>query len=468
MAGLTRLLSTFGLATIVVSAWAASSSVAAGDKPWRLSDALQTPDWLSLGGSHRTRFETLDGQFRAGRNGGDQVLVFRTTLRGELRLEDLRLRVELADSRATLADVGTPLSTGIVNTLELLQAYVSLTTDDLFADGATSVLTAGRVTMDVGSRRLVARNRFRDTINSFTGVDWKWTGADLRHARAFVTLPVDRRPKRFAALIDNQWSFDRESTDVMFWGLFYQPPKLSWGDDGEIYVFGLHERDSARRATRNRQLLTPGLRFRRPAKAGAFDYEIESVFQFGNSRASTAATDTTDLDHFAHFQHVEAGYTFDAGWSPRVAAQFDYASGDRDPNDGDNEHFDTLFGARRFDFGPTGIYGPFARANLISPGLRLQLKPRSDTSIMFAHRAYWLASDRDAWTTSGVRDATGATSGYLGQQAEVRLRWDLVPGNLQFEAGAAHLFDGSFMKNAPNATRQGDATYAYIQLALSF
>lgn len=468
MAGLTRALSRLGLAAIVTALWAAGGCVAADDGPWRLADAIKAPDWLSLSGSQRTRFETLDGQFRAGRNGGDQVLVFRTTLHGELRLEDLRLSIELADSRAKLADSGTPLSTGIVNTLELLQAYVRLTTDDLFAEGATSVLTAGRMTMDVGSRRLVARNRFRNTINSFTGLDWQWTGADGRHARAFVTLPVDRRPKRFAELIDNERSFNRASTDVVFWGLFYQPPDLPWGDDGEAYLFGLHERDSARRATRNRQLLTPGIRLRRPAAKGAFDYEIESVFQLGTSRSSTAATNTTDLDHFAHFQHVEAGYSFDAFWSPRLAAQFDYASGDRDPNDGANERFDTLFGARRFEFGPTGIYGPFARANLITPGLRLQLKPRSDIGVMLAHRAYWLASDRDAWTTSGVRDTTGTTSSYLGQQVEARLRWDLLPGNLRLEAGAAHLFDGTFMKDAPNATRQGDATYVYTQLAFSF
>ncbi len=468
MAGLTRALSALGLAAIVTASWATGGCFAAGDEPWRLADAIEAPDWLLLSGSHRTRFETLDGQFRAGRNGGDQVLVFRTTLHGELQLDDLRLGVELADSRAKLADTGTPLSTGIVNTLELLQAYTSLSNDDLFTEGATSLLRFGRITMEVGSGGLVLRHRYRNTINAFTGLDWQWTGADGRHARAFVTLPVDRQPKRFDDLIDNERSFDRESTDVVFWGLFYQPPDLPWGDDGEAYLFGLHERDGARRATRNRQLLTPGIRFRRPASKGAFDYEIESVFQFGTSRSSTAATDTTDLDHFAHFQHVEAGYSFEAPWSPRLVAQFDYASGDRDPNDGDNERFDSLFGARRFDFGPTGIYGSFARANLITPGLRLQVKPSPSVRVMLAHRAFWLASDRDAWTTSGVRDAAGATSSYLGQQLEARLRWALVPENLQFEVGAAHLFDGTFLKNAPNATRQGDATYLYTQLTFSF
>ncbi|MDQ3773199.1 MAG: alginate export family protein [Pseudomonadota bacterium] len=65
--------------------------------------------------------------------------------------------------------------------------------------------------------------------------------------------------------------------------------------------------------------------YRDPAKA-QFDFELESIFQFGESRAS-AATDVVDLDHFAHMQHIQAGYTFDAPWSPRVLAQYDYASG---------------------------------------------------------------------------------------------------------------------------------------------
>ena len=42
---------------------------------------------------------------------------------------------------------------------------------------------------------------------------------------------------------------------------------------------------------------------------------------------------------------------------------------------GENNRFDTLYGARRFDFGPTSIYGPFIRSNLNSPALRLFFKP---------------------------------------------------------------------------------------------
>jgi len=101
----------------------------------------------------------------------------------------------------------------------------------------------------------------------------------------------------------------RQDAAFEFWGLFYRKQQIGWGANGEVYVLGLHE-DGSRFGTRDRELYTPGFRvYRDPAKA-QFDFELESILQFGESRAS-AATD------------VQAGYTFDAPWSPRVLAQYD-------------------------------------------------------------------------------------------------------------------------------------------------
>jgi hypothetical protein len=97
-----------------------------------------------------------------------------------------------------------------------------------------------------------------------------------------------------------------------------------------------------------------------------------------------------------------------------LLAQFNYASGDNDPNDGKNNRFDTLFGARRFEFGPTSIYGAFSRCNLISPGIRLQVKPPGRVSGFTGYRVNWLASDRDAWMTANVVDPSGLSGSFLG------------------------------------------------------
>jgi len=435
--------------------------------PLRLDDAIPSPR-ISLTANHRSRFEFLSDQFRLGQQGDDQAFVMRTLLHGTLQpLEGITLGAELQDSRAFTSD-GTLLTTTTVNAAELLRAYVDVHHDLL---GGNLRLTGGRITMDVGSRRFVARNRFRNTINGFTGLDaeWRSPGDDRTVLRAFWVLPVQRLPgaAQQRRLRDNAVEFDEEGLDVQLWGVFLAH-QLANGLELEHYTFGLHEDDGPRRPTRDRGLYTTGGRLLRPAAKSTIDYQIEFALQWGRSRATALPADVRSLDHFAHFEHVEVGYTFDAPWRPRVALEYDYASGDEKSGDGKNGRFDTLFGARRFDFGPTGIYGPFARSNINTPGVRVQLRPQEQVTGFVAYRAYWLASDRDRWTTTGLVDPTGNSGSFLGHQLEFRIRWRPLPGNLQLEMGYAHLFDGEFIQQAPNSPSQGDSNYVYTQAVLRF
>ncbi len=469
-----------------LSAWICLSMLACGfgdaRAAWTLDEAVM-PEGTSLTLRHRTRYEFLDDQFRRANHGDTDVIVHRTLIHGRIDLPEhllpgVTLGAELEDARAE-QNADTLLDSTIVNAVELLQAYVEIERND-FASGRL-LARGGRITMDVGSRRFVARNRFRNTINGFTGLDIRFTrpprnerSAGGLELRGFWTLPVSREPNptfagnRRRRLLDNDIVFDTESVDVQFWGLFVGAGVAGLGR-GELYVFGLHESDATDRPTRNRDLVTPGFRlFEKPA-AGRFDYVIESALQFGKSRTSASPTNRNNLDHLAHFHHLTVGYTFDLPCLPRLAFQYDFASGDGNPNDGENGRFDTLFGARRFEFGPTGIYGAFARANLHSPGLRLELKPHPRVSGFVAGRSFWLASKQDAWTTSrGVVDPRGDSGDHVGTQVELRVRFDLVPGNLRLEAGYAHLFAGEFIDNAPNSNRQGDSNYVYTQIALGF
>jgi hypothetical protein len=440
------------------------SIAAAKSEPWRLDAALGIQDRLSLRFEHRLRYEWLGDQFRPLPQNDDDILVLRTLVHARLEIIDaLTLGAELQDSRALAGEDRGFINTTVVNAVELLRAYAELGLDDVGRGRLEARM--GRITMDVGSRRLVARNRYRNTINAFTGLDAEWRTEAGHALRAFWTLPIQRLPTRPADLRKNRIEFDHEGVEVQFWGLV-GATKLPGAWKGQLHFFGLHEDDTALRATRNRQLYTAGLWILRDPKPGRLDFEIESALQFGRSRL--LASSLENLDHLAHFQHLEAGYTFDAPWSPRVAIEYDYASGDDDPNDGRNERFDTLFGARRFDFGPTGIYGPFARANLNTPGLRVAARPASWLDGFLAFRAYWLASRRDAWVTTGLRDTTGASGSYVGSQIELRLRATLLSGNVGVEGGYAHLLAGEFMKNAPGTPDRGDADYVYVQLVLRY
>ena len=434
-----------------------------------LNESGALPDWLSLAVQHRTRYETLNSQFRSGTTGSDQVLSLRTLAQATVRLpRNFKIQLELQDSRAELADTGTNINTSIVNSSELLEANLQWSPKSIFQEGSQSLLRGGRLTMDIGKRRLVARNRFRNTKNAFTGLDGILKTRNGNTVRALFTLPVRRQPTTQAELLDNDAAFDKETLDRILWGLFLTTPNLPWGDRGEFYLFGLHEKDRPNFLTRNRQLYTPGFRFYRPAKRGRIDYEWESILQFGTSRATTATTDVRDLDHFAHFHHAEIGYSFTAAWSPRLILAYDYASGDSNPNDGNNGRFDTLFGASVFDYGPTSIHRPFIRSNISGPGVKFSVQPNKFVTAYIHYRAFWLASVTDVWAgNSGLRDPSGRSGSFLGHQLFLRGKWQMF-ANVHLEGGMAYRIDGDFQDTAPGSPREGNTLYSYVQTTISF
>jgi hypothetical protein len=146
---------------------------------------------------------------------------------------------------------------------------------------------------------------------------------------------------------------------------------------------------------------------------------------------------------------------------------FDYASGDG-PDAASYGRFDTLYGARRGDFGPLSLYGPVGRANLVSPGIRFEAKPSKRLDMMAAVRGLWLAEAADSFASTGIRDASGRSGRHAGTQIEARVRRWLVPDRLRLEVGGAYLAKGRFLSAAPNAPRSGDTRYGFVDLSTSF
>ena len=434
-------------------------------EPWRLGEALGVPEVLALEVDHRTRYEYLDEQFRLNRGGKDEWVVFRTRVRARLSLQDwLVLGAELQDSRITADTQRAPVGTGAVNPVELLRAYVEVSGGTPF--GGRQVAQLGRITMDVGSRRLVARNRMRNTANAFTGLDWRWMMEGGGELRAFYTLPVVREPRDIDDRRDNKIEFDEESFDRQFWGLFYtdRVPGLTAHDvHFEVYWFGLHVDD--RNPDLDIDIHTPGFRLYRKKQVGRADFQLENVIQFGESETLSLG----GADHLAHIQHAQLGYTFDVPWSPRLAVLYDYASGNDSPTSNDTNRFNTLFGARRFENGPTSLFGPFARTNINSPGVRVEVTPLKGLTSFVAVRPYWLAEARGAWVPAAIVAPIGAPTPdrYVGTQAEVRVRWDIFPKNLRLEVGYAHLFSGDFVRDATGSALE-DANFVYPAVEVGF
>ena len=448
-------------AALIVSASAAA-------KPGLLAEAVGAPSDLTITATVRARVEGIDGQFRPNAARSDAMVSLRTTLAAEYDAGPVRFGGELWDARAYGEAANSSVSSSDVNALELVQAYVKVELGDWRQSakgGGKGLLTAGRFTMDIGSRRLVARNRFRNTTNAFTGANLEWTGRGGARLQAFWVMPQIRRPDDAAGLRDNRVKRDLETTAVQFFGGDLTLPGVL-GGTLEGYGFRLAERDGDNRPTRNRRLWTTGLRLFAKPSAGNWDHDFEAAYQFGTARRSAGASDLADLDVSAWFAHAEAGYSFAAPWKPRVSVVLDGASGDGGKT-GRYARFDTLFGSRRSDFGPTALHGALGRANILSPGLRLETAPSKRTDAMITYRALWLENPRDAFASTSVRDASGASGRFAGHQFDARLRHWIVPDLLQAETGGAVLFKHGVLRDAPNAPPTGNTVYGYFDLTLT-
>lgn len=445
---------------VAIGLWFFLNPTLLADSPWRIGEALKLPDSVSLTGTHRIRFENLHHQFRVGKDGGDQVLAFRTLLKAEFEFDRVSLTAEVQDSRAELGDMDSSISTSIVNPIDLLQSYVTVPLGKPESEGIRQTLKVGRFTMDLGGRRLVERTGFGNVIRSFTGVHWERDSAHGNRLRAFFTSPVERRISD--DVLDNSPKLDAELDNVRLAGFLYSSNFGSYGDIAEIYLISMDEVDSTDQRTANRDLNTFGGRIYRGSSPGNIDFQLESAIQVGHSRMSKSSEE--DLDHLAHFHHFEVGFTFEGVNRPRIQLIYDFASGDEDPSDSENGQFTNLYGGRSSDFGPTSIYGPVARANLISPGLRFSSKPREDMSFLCEIRGYWRESSKDNWVKSGASDPSVFSGDHIGTQVRMRTRLDVVPKNVRVEVGGAFLLAGELMKSV----NEENAVYVYVQSTFSF
>jgi len=409
---------------------AAMNMAVAGEAPWRLQEALAPPDGFSVSFVHMSRFESITNNPRAGSSPDDSMIVQRTMLDTRYRRGGVEAQLELYDARQQLADDDAFVTNSAINALEVLQATLSF---DLPRDGSVRI---GRLTTDWGSRRFLARNRFRNAINTFDGVEWIQPLANggvlrLLGSQVIRRLPVDR-----IGLLDNERVRDESSEAQRFFAAGYTLPPSSAPFDTDWFYFYLREKDMPGVATRNRRIHTTGLRLRKPATGGEFDWELESMLQFGDSRVDLAVFRPL-LEHSAFFHYAAIGYSFPN--SLRAVLEIDYASGDEDPFDLENGRFDSLFGVGTFEFGVVGLYQPFSRSNLVTPGIRLFANPRPDLNIMVSWRHFWLEEKRDTWGKTRLRDTMGGAGSYLGQHLEYRIRWDVIPGNLRLDTGAIFL-----------------------------
>jgi len=423
--------------------------------PRLLHDSLGLPDWLDLAIEQRTRFEWLDEPFRPGEPNTQSQYPQRTRLRlGIDAPAGFRFLAELQDSR-TWGEGPDDFTGGEIDKVSFAQLFASYTQRELLGSKLRLDLHAGRMSLDFGSRRLVARNGFRNTTNAFDGVHGSLGDGALWRVRAFWTRPV---------FLDPDYFENESEAQLRFWGAAVEDKHVAWLNF-DLYYFGLHDRLGSG-STVARSYETFGARALRAPKAAQWDYELEGIGQFGQ-RTLRRAGMPTELDQEAFAGHAELGYTFAALWSPRLVGQFDYASGTANPTGEESGTFDPLFGARRGDLVATGIFGPFRRSNIVSPGLRLQLMPRPDLKAFLKVRYWRLAQKKDAFAGTGLSDPSGDAGSNLGTDIELSAQWTPRPW-LILETGYDHWFKGSYLSDVPTPAAgpisDDDSDYVYFSV----
>ncbi len=411
------------------------------------------PDWLSLSFEQQSRIQALDGQFRAGIDGDDQAFEWRNTLRADANFEGFTVQAELADMRTYFGDEDTPLDSFTTNALDILQLNVSFPLAGVLSPEDSGFVKIGRFTMDQGSRRFVARNRFRNTQNAFGGVHARLENGNTS-VEMFYTYPTIRRSS--GDLLDNDPKMDKESSDKIFWGAILETRLSAQEDILETYVLGLDEHRD-RPSNQRFDVIGTGFRLYRSPAPASWHYEAEAMYQFGDAPALDVAS--AARDHSARYFHLNFGYSFDAAWQPRLSFLYHYASGDEDPLDNDSNALDHFYGVPRPDFGPTGLHRAFQRENIDSPGLMLNLQPASDVDAYVRVQNYSLAEEATGWRTTRYRHPGGLGEDHLGTQLETRLRWHLFDNMLTIDGGYTWLSAGSYMDRVD----KGDSHYFYLQ-----
>lgn len=416
---------------------------------------------LTFAASERVRYEAIDGQARAGFNSSDELVNFRTTLLARYQQGAVSVVGELWDSRVYNGNRRSPVTTGEVNTLEPVQAYVQLDLGDALGRGSKLRLQAGRFMLNLGSRRLVAADDYRNTTNGYTGVRADWSQGAWS-ATAIYTMPQRRRPDDIDALLSNEPAIDREGAALVLWGGLISRARTIGPALVETSYFHLGEHDTPGRPTRDRSLDTASIRLARDPAPAKLDYEVEAIGQTGSQSVSLAAGAARQPVR-AWFVHGRVGYSWAAAWKPRLMAEFDYASGDA-PG-GRYGRFDTLFGMRRADLAPAGLYNAIARSNVVAPSVQGEAA-QGRTELMLSYRPMWLAARADSFASTGVRDASGKAGDFAGHQFDGRVRYRLSKA-VRLEADAVLLAKGRFLRDAPNAPPGRWTKYAALNLMVS-
>jgi hypothetical protein len=380
------------------------------------------PAWLRLRGEFRERVERVSNAGFAG-DRDDTYFLSRLRVTATATLRAIAATVQVQDARVGGKSIG-PTGSPFGAPFDLRQAVVEV-------GGAKAPVSArlGRQEITFGDQRLVGHTNWLNSGRAFDGV---------RVAIRSKAAQVDLFAASVVRILDDE--FDKSGGGNRFAGAHVATGRLVRQGTVEPYVFW--RRDVNQRAETggfgSLQQLTGGVRLlgKLPAR---LDYNVEMDVQRGSLGPDSVR---------AWAGHWQIRETLPMAGTPRLAAEYNYSSGDADPADGIRGTFDQLYPTAHEKYGLADQVG---WRNIHHARVGFDFTPIKATPITISYHSYWLAEPRDAlYAASGAalaRVPLGAANTHVGEEIDVQVTHSLTP-YLALAAGYAHLLTGPFLKQA--------------------
>lgn len=443
---------------------------------WLREQSPEFSKW-DIGGQFRLRLEhkehfatpglgpTAVDFRRAGGNSDNTYLLLREKLHvGYKPIDWLGAYVEARDS-SSHGDERNPNPEA--DTFDLHQGYLTLGNAKEFP------LTAkvGRQELSYGDERLIGAFDWNNIGRVFDAAKLRAEN-DLGWIDAFVGRVVIPR--------DDHWN---ESNDYdYFSGLYASSKKLVPNQETEVYFLARNVGEQSPATigaglpaiwtgASPRNIYTFGFRVKSlPGAYGGWDYSAEVAGQLGDFQFAAGGR---ELDHEAFAAHVGGGYTFKDTWAtPRVGLEYNYASGDEDPTDGDHTTFENLFPTNHKFYG----YMDFVSwQNIHNPRLTASIKPLKKLTVTADYHAFWLAETSDFfYQVNGAPRSTGGyginagADNYVGSEVDLVATYAFKP-YAALQVGYGHFFVGDYIKDTLGPVGGAkDADYLYSQFVFTF
>ncbi len=413
------------------------------------------PEWINVDLQFRHRFEYQDNlDFNDSADDQMGFHLYRTRLNVALKpIDRWKLFTQLQDARISQGDFDS--KTSYENYMDTRQLY--LEANDLYSAeeiGLKGVgFRAGRQELAYGAQRLVG------------GFNWSNVAQTFDAGKIMLIFDPGKLDIDFFGGAKTANNSPREADDLYDGSSkdilrgYYATYKGFEQATVENYLFNRKtDKNISFGPSGSREIeeYTFGGRIKGKTSDKRWDYELEAAKQWGEFGAF-------DVD--ALMAVLVLGYTVDFQWQPRLAFEFDYASGDHDASDTDRETFDNLYPTNHIHY---GYMDRVSLQNLNDYRLQFGVKPTSKLDLQTDLHLIYLDTAKDSLYNAGrgvTRTAAASdVNTHVGNELDLLAQYKMCE-YADFLAGYSHFFAGKYLEETGAAD---DGDFFYVQTTLNF